>query len=287
MLIDNKYKNDDFIEDMVPKCTHQIYEFIEKNLIKERSTNVDRCSSATNCTRQRQYQLKGEPSEPLVPRKILNFIHGDLVELILVYFIRMGCVGQDKHYSEVITGEKIGGLWIQGHEFEQYKQLEWSFKVGEHTITGHPDAIGKRHDGTWELIEIKSSSNYGFKEFKERGPGDYLRQAHALMMCDQAKEKNIKKVRFFYDRKETGLLWDSLWPYDELTAEQVATDFKQVHYEGQLPAPYDLKFNKKLKKNIAGFPCSYCGYLKPCKGDFKLDFKKDQLGNYKPVFVFD
>ena len=297
-LIKNPFSNfEDKLDPEIPTGTHQIYSFIEDYFVELNGT-ANRCSAATMCVKRRWYQNQGYKGEPLTPRKRVNFMLGDLAEKTLLFFISQGCVGPGKLYSEVDFGEAIGSFTFNGKEIVVYEQAELHLKIGELEITGHPDGWGKRNsDGQWELIEIKSAADYGYKDFQENGAGDYLKQAHAQMMTDEAIARGVKSVRFFYLKKQTGNVWDRLHQFDEETAQLVRDEFVIAAGEKEPKAPHELEVEKigqgrgKPKKETgrlcAGFPCSYCGYLRQCKGEFTVEFNKGWDGTTRPKQVFN
>lgn len=271
----------------LPTATIQIYEFIEQELKREKDNNVNRCSAATMCVRRRWYQHHGYEGTPLTPRKIVNFMMGDLAERIMLYFVKEANVGPDKLYSEINLGEKTGEITIQGKKIDLYAQKILSFKLFDGTtITGHADGFGRRNsDKQWELIEVKSAADYGFDDFVTDGPGDYLKQSHALMLTEEAEKLNIESVRFFYLKKSTGHIHDRFFDYDPFLADRVYTEFKMAIDENIPAAPFGLiseKFrDKPTGRIIAPFPCSYCPYLQECKGPYQKEFK-----NGSPKFIF-
>lgn len=291
-LIENPFAAfEDKADPLVPTATLQVYQFINDYLTRGQDTHVNRASSATMCFKRRWYQRNAHAASPLTPRKIVNFLLGDLVERVMQYFVLEGCVGPGKLYSEVIFGKPIGSLKLQGKEIILYEQEDLTAEIGGLTITAHVDGWGKRNsDGKWELIEIKSAANWGFKDFQENGAKDYLKQAHVNLQTNKAKELGANEVRFFFLRKETGHVWDRLHKFDDLLAQEVAEEYKLSNQVEEPKAPHMLKeelFRKKpTGRTIATFPCSYCPYLEKCHGKYTLEFKPDQFGNYSPVYVF-
>ena len=293
----NKWaKFEDKADFTIPSGTNQVYNYIGEELMSRDSTDVMRCSAATMCLKRRQLQRMGTKGTPLTPRKLVNFMLGDLTEKVLNHFIKKSCVGEGKMYSEVVFGDPKWSFPLQGEDVWIYDQPTWHNKINEDiSITGHPDGVGKRNsDGKWELIEIKSAANWGFNSYKKDGPGDYLKQAHALMMCDEAMALGIGNVRFWYLRKETGHIWDSSHDYDMALANLVLEEYIKTSGNTPIPAPHhivpEIKGRGKVKiptgRKTAKFPCTYCPYLEECHGKFELDWGKDQFGNGKPIYLF-
>lgn len=272
----------------IPTATLQIYQFIEKYLEREKDSNVNRCSAATMCVKRRWYQHHGYEATPLTPRKIVNFLLGDLTERVLLYFIKEGLVGAGKIYSQVDFGEVLGTIQFQGRDIEIYSQKDLTFKLPDGTpITGHADGFGVRgSDNRNELIEIKSAASYGFDEFKKNGPGDYLKQAHALMMTEYAQELGVTAVRFYYLSKETGHLYDRVYDYQPSIAKLVRKEFLIAKGTEEPNAPYGFKDEmfrgKPTGKTTVDWRCGYCSYLTHCKPGFTKEFKSG-----KPKFYWE
>lgn len=292
-LVENPFAQwEDKADPTVPSATLQIYKHIDEYLKRVSDVSINRASAATMCVKRRQYKRQGAPETPLTPRKLVNFLLGDLSERTLLYFIKQACVGPGKLYSEVDFGDIIGSIQFQGKPIDIYVQKTMSFKLDDMTITGHADGFGRRNsDGKWELIEIKSAANWGFKDFQESGAGDYLKQSHALMLMDECRALDIKNVRFFYLKKETGHIWDRSHGYEEEIAKQVVRGYRVSNRDDEIVPPFTLKDETYRKKatgrRIADFPCTYCPYLAQCHGQYELQWKSDQWGNNKPVYVFE
>ena len=287
----------------IPTLTLEIYKGLKKeHEDRDDSPYIDRASSSTNCPKRRWFHRKGFKGETLTPRKNINFMLGDLSEKTMVHFVSKYLVGKDKPYSEVVFGEELGKFAFNGKEIKIFDQLSWTTIIRDDEgrpkeISGHPDGIAKRSsDGKWELLEFKSAANWGYKSFKENGPGDYLKQAHCLMMSNEAKKLGIQEVRFFYMKKETGHIWDKLIPYDTYFEAMVESEFRVV-WQLEEPGTYyqpvpEMKSmgrgkpKKKTGRTMLQFPCTYCPYKEKCHGKIgKPDMKKDQWGSLKPTWI--
>lgn len=289
-LVENPYARfEDKPDPEVPTATLQIYSFIHEFLgRKEQDRHVNRASSAYMCHLRRWFQKEGYQGESLTPRKLVNFTLGDLTEHTVKFFIKQACVGPGKLYSEVDFGNPVGTFTIQnGKEITLYDQPDLEAKIGGITVTAHVDGWGKRNaDGQWELIEVKSAADYGFDDFKSSGPGDYLKQAMVNLQTDRALELGARDVRFFYLKKNTGHIWDRLYPFDDVLATEVTEEYKLANGVERPKAPHPLKTEvvrgKTTGRVIAAFPCNYCPYLTECKGLHEVQF----TGHGKPVYVF-
>lgn len=269
----------------VPSATLQIYNFIAEYLKREPSTHINRASSATLCYKRRWYQKEGHPGEPLTPRKMVNFTLGDLTEKVVLYFIKQGCVGEGKLYSEINFGKSTGYFTIQNKPIMVYEQEGLTAQIGDIEVTAHVDGWGKRNsDGEWELIEIKSAADYGFEEFKIKGPGDYLKQAMVNLNTNKAIELKAKSVRFFYLKKNTGHLWDSLHNFDQELFNEIIEEYKIASQKEEPKRPHvpqnETFRSKPTGRKVLPWQCCYCPYTKTCWPEAELEFK-----NNKPTWV--
>lgn len=281
-ILDERY------DPSVPTATREIYSFIDEYLGRSESTNVNRASAAPMCYKRRWYQKNGYSGEALTPRKIVNFTLGDLTEHTVKFFILKGCTGPGKLYSEVNFGREIGSFTIQnGKEIALYAQETLSAAIGDITVTAHTDGWGKRSsDGKWELIEVKSAADYGYEEFKENGPGDYIKQATVCLLTDKAKELGATEVRYFYLKKNTGHLWDRLHKFDEQVAKDVVEEYKLANQEVEPLAPYrpvaELFRGKPTGKRVLPWQCAYCPYTTTCHKNAVLE-----INNGKPKYYIN
>lgn len=288
VVVENPFaKFEDKADPTVPTATLQIYNGINRALARGPDVHINRASSATMCFKRRWYQKNKYEATPLTPRKIVNFTLGDLSEKTVLHFVVQFCVGEGRLYSEVMLGEVEGDFPIQGgYKVLTYKQENLTAQVGKILVTAHVDGWGKRNaDGEWELIEVKSSADYGFDSFKDGGPGEYLKQAMVNLKTSKAIELGARHVRFFYLKKNTGHLWDRLYSFDPVLFEEVVQEFAIADGPNLPKTPYMLKVetfkNKPTGRTIAAFPCSYCSYLRECQGEYEIDFK-----GKSPKYVF-
>lgn len=298
-LVNNPWADfEDKGDPLVPTATLQIYQFIHKFLDRgeQKDTRINRASSTTQCPKRRWYQKQGLEGTPLTPRKLVNFLLGDLGEKVMQYFILRGLVGDGKLYSEVDFGKEVGSFMFSGKRFGVYEQEAMTATIAGFEVSCHGDGFGKRNsDGKWELIECKTAANWGFQSFAQNGEIDYLKQVHTMMLTGKAKELGINEVRFFFLRKETGHLFDRLYKFDPEVAKTVERELLIANGEQEPVAPYQLvdemtgrKPNKKATgRKMAAFPCSFCPYLEKCHGKFTLEWSSDQWGNQKPSYVFE
>ena len=296
-LVSNPWAGEeDKAELEIPLLTQKIYQFISDNEATIDDTNVNRASAANMCVRRRWYQRNGQIGKRLTPRKLINFKMGDVSEAVVKHYI-----AKSGFYKEVRFGNVTGTYTLNGRDhYEQYGQITNTFQLptGE-TITTHYDGLGLTHEGEWELIEIKSTSDWGYKSFKEEGTTDYLPQAHANMLTDELTALNVRKVRFVFLRKQTGHIWDQAYKFDDALAKKVIEDFMVVLKDSIPDRPFEPQ--KEIKKRregnkwipeetgraTLGFPCTYCPYAQQCfDGKVSIDFnKKDQFGFSTPTLI--
>jgi len=283
-------RGEDKWDAQIPIPVDEIYSGIERELGRsENDTNIDRGSSANQCVKQRWYKGKGYTPTPITPRQIVNFIQGDIAEAVVLSQVKKYCMGKGKTYKALHLGKSKGSVQVQHNLIEIYEQLEFSFDLDGIPIVCHPDGIGECHDGTYELIEVKSAANWSYKKMVDTGAGDYLKQAHANLMCDQLRKMKVKKMRFYYLRKETGHLWSSLHYYNHDTAKLVAEEYRVARREEEPEAPYDwveeVSRKQKTGRLKLDFPCNYCGFKDVCKGPMNFEFSKVYgSGSLKPTF---
>lgn len=287
LLEDSEWLSDPKLEPEIPTATNQIYKYIDSKTPVADGRNANRCSSAAGCVRKRWYQNHGYIGQKIQPRARVNFMLGDLSELVVVHFIKSALVGPGKLYQKVNFGEVTGTFKVNGFDIETHSQKDLHLELGGLTIVGHSDGFGKRSsDGKWELIEVKSSSDFGFDVFKSDGPEDYLKQSHALMMTRELRSVPVDYVRFFYLKKQTGNLWDRLFQFDDETAEITRKEFLLAASDTIPDAPYgfidEMVRRKKTGRKTVPWQCQYCPYTRECKGDFTIEFSGG-----KPKYIFN
>lgn len=286
LLVENAFSQwEEKPEGSVPKATYEIYNYINEYLGRKQDTHVNRASAASMCFKRRWFTKNGYEGTPLTPRKLVNFLLGDLSEKTMQHFIKEGCVGPGKLYSQVDFGEEIGEFNIQGKKIAVYDQPDLTARIGEIEVTAHVDGWGLRNsDKKWELIECKSAADYGFELFITNGPGDYLKQSTVNLQTDKAIELEAKSVRFFYLKKNTGHLWDRLFHFNEELAKDVSAEYFLANQEMQPFRPHVPKIEtfrgKPTGRKVLPWQCGYCPYTSTCwKGEASMEFK-----NGKPIW---
>jgi hypothetical protein len=285
-LIENPHKaGEDSYDPKIPTATLQIYDYIKTAHARSKDTHINRASSAGYCPRKRWYKRNAYDSQPLTPRKTVNFLLGDLTEKTVLHFIGKGLVGPGRLYSEVSFGQKIGKFLSQGKEIEVFEQETLKAQVGDYEFTAHVDGWGKRNsDGEWELIEIKSAADFGFASFRQ-GKIDYLPQAHVNMSTNKAKELGVKSVRFFFLKKNTGHLFDRLYFFDQAVMDKVIMEAILANQE-EIPPQVECETEDvflgqgrgkpKLDTGLTEikWPCNYCEFITTCRPEVKISFQE-------------
>jgi|TARA_R110000822_G_scaffold9958_2_gene38051 hypothetical protein len=201
------------------------------------------------CTRSLWYDINGDDnSDKLTSETKLKFIVGDVVEAVILYLV--------KESGHVVT--------------DQQKEIEID------GIKGHIDAV---IDG--ELVDVKSSSSYGMRKFKE----GTLPQDDPFGYCSQisgyANALGKKSGTFLAFDKSAGDL--ALYTYKDI--EDSTKRIEKVIADTTCAAPPERAFNtveeRATKKQKLGINCSYCSHKKTCWKDVGLDLK---FKSGRPVF---
>lgn len=201
------------------------------------------------CTRALWYDINGdEKAERLTPQTKLKFIVGDIVESVILYLV--------KESGHTVT--------------DQQKEVELQ------GIKGHIDAV---IDG--ELVDVKSSSSYGMRKFKEGtlpqdDPFGYIGQ-----ISGYATALGKKSGTFLAFDKSAGEL--AVYKHDDI--DDSNKKIKKVLSDTSQEEPPERAFGtvpeRGTKKAKLGINCSYCSHKQSCWEDkgLTLGFKSS-----RPVF---
>ena len=201
------------------------------------------------CTRSLWYDINGDDNkEKLTSETKLKFIVGDIVEAVILYLV--------KESGHVVT--------------DQQKEIEID------GIKGHVDAV---IDG--ELVDVKSSSSYGMRKFKE----GTLPQDDPFGYCSQisgyANALGKKSGTFLAFDKSAGDL--AVYTYKDL--EDSNKRIKKVIADTSCKKPpkraFETVTERKTNKQKLGVNCSYCSHKNTCWEDVGLDL---QFKSGRPVF---
>jgi hypothetical protein len=240
----SSYKIIDRQETSSSVVADQIYSYFENEVRSGRAeydqTFINRASSANLCPRRLWYKANGHPVTESNGRRGFLFMHGDIAECAINNIMLKACVGDGLLYKRLLFGEQTALFELNNRELKTFKQQTLTTHITDTIkVYGHPDGMGELHDGTMELIEFKSAANYSFDLFKREGPGDYLMQAHCLMMSEEAKAAGIKSVRFVFVRKETSHVFDKVYKFDINIANKVTVHFKKANSKVIPDRPYE------------------------------------------------
>lgn len=201
-----------------------------------------RLSSIGKPDRELWYSANKFSKEKLKPHTYIKFMYGHMIEEMLLLFIRLS--------GHTVTDEQ---------------------KVCEvEGVKGHMDA---RVDG--RLIDVKSTSSYGFKKFKDGtlafdDPFGYIAQIKAY-----AHSEGDKKYGWLAIDKQNGNL--AYLEYDEEDTQAAVYDFikydiaervrnvKKIVEQPQPPTHcYSPVEDGKSGNEKLATGCSYCGYKNHC-----------------------
>ena len=202
------------------------------------------------CTRALWYDINGdEKTEPLRPETKLKFMMGDIVEALLLYLAKESGHEVTKQQAEV----EIDG------------------------IKGHIDSF---IDG--ELVDIKSSSSYGMKKFKNGTLPDDDPFGYIDQISGYANAFNKKSGTFVAFDKSSG----ELATYTHSKLSDTKAKIRKVKKDTSLSSPPERAFEPVKDKTSGGkklnVNCSYCPHKQTCWEDIGLVTK---FRSGRPVFL--
>ena len=211
-----------------------------------------RMSNLGSCPRKVWLQIAGEKGEPINARTRMNFSFGDYVEVATVAIIRLMAEKEEygiKIYEELVQGE-----------------LEWE------GIKGHAD-LPCSIDGQDVVVEVKSMSNYGFREFCKNGPGDmwgYPAQLQAYL-----RATGFDTGLWLGVRKETGHYAEYVELRDD---DRYANDAYVVMAQINSPTKPSRPMWAVLtgEQEIKDVRCQYCDMKRPCWGPMTVEVIKNK-----------
>lgn len=229
-----------------------------RQFMKEKEERKLRLSLAGDCIRKLAYIYLGfeENGKKIDARGKLTFFLGDLTELAILKLARLsGC-----------------HIFATGLE-----QLEVSINIDGVEILGHPDGL-LLYEGVTYLIECKSMSDFGFKEFEKGNiPSSYVAQVNMYMHL-----LGIKNTIFLVLNKNNSILGERVVSYSSKAVNEVIKRFRKVIHSTKNNLP-EREF-KPDKNGKLPWQCSYCPFWKICYEDAekKLVGRRNELFIKKP-----
>jgi len=207
-----------------------------------------RLSAIGKPDRELWYSSNKYSKEKLKPHNYIKFMYGHMIEEMLLLFTRLA-----------------------GHKVEDEQKV-----CHVEGVKGHMDA---RVDG--RLIDVKSTSSYGFKKFKDGtlafdDPFGYIAQIKAY-----AHSEGDDKFGWLAIDKQNGTLtyleYDQtdeqadVYPFISYDIAQRVRDVKKVVEQPEPPSLcYDSVPDGKSGNEKLSTGCSYCGYKKHCYPDLRV-----------------
>jgi hypothetical protein len=202
------------------------------------------------CTRALWYDINGDKdAELLRPETKIKFMMGDIVEALLIY------LAQEAGHK--VTNQQAE-IEIEG-------------------IKGHIDSF---IDG--ELVDIKSSSSYGMKKFKNGTLPDDDPFGYIDQISGYANAFKKKQATFVAFDKSTG----ELATYTHTKLSDTAAKIKKVKADTSMEEPPERAFaavnDKQSGGKKLGVNCSYCSHKVTCWSIPGIDTK---FRSGRPVFL--
>ena len=202
------------------------------------------------CTRSLWYDINGDKdAELLRPETKIKFMMGDIVEALLIY------LAQEAGHK--VTNQQAE-IEIEG-------------------IKGHIDSF---IDG--ELVDIKSSSSYGMKKFKNGTLPDDDPFGYIDQISGYANAFKKKQATFVAFDKSTG----EIATYTHTKLSDTAAKIKKVKADTSMEEPPERAFaavhDKQSGGKKLGVNCSYCSHKSTCWAVPGIDTK---FRSGRPVFL--
>jgi hypothetical protein len=232
-----------------------------------------RLSAAGRCARATSYAIHGTPKDgrQLTGRSKITFALGDVVELLVVHALREALPDHD------------GGRWGLRNISEQQQTVFLDVPgVKCDPIPGHPDGLLTVDGKPWGVLEVKSTSSYGFqraaKILREGGePWDrdegYWHQLQAYLAALDLDVGAVVMVS-----KDSGAVCSFYVRRDPYFLEDYAAHLRLAHKPPQA-VPRMLPGGGMLEPRVAlhrtrgtptarhgslPFQCAYCAWYRPC-----------------------
>lgn len=260
-------------EELVKQMWDSFSYSVKRQLMESReiSTNL-RGSNPGPCPRKMAYAHLGfEETEPLNARAKITFLTGDLLELVSIGLMR------------------LAGINVTNTCLDEGGQGEAFFDAGNGIlIPCHLDGIVEPQTGVTDvrrLLEVKSSSDYGFKRGwkREQISDQYLLQ-HNIYMDAFGLDYGV----FFVINKNTGHMHEVLTEKDpemiewgkknyRLAAESSPDNLPPRFFDYENYGPTKDKENKFTGKLAWG--CSYCDFTRYCWPGLEVEIERGRPVN--------
>ncbi len=215
----------------------------------ERKPTLRMSNIGKPCVRSLWYDMNGdEQAEPFSPQTRIKFLMGDLVEALVLYLAKEA-----------------------GHEVtDQQKEVEID------GIKGHLDAV---IDG--QLVDVKSSSSYGMKKFRDGTLPDDDPFGYIDQMSGYGNALGKDSGTFVAFDKSSGEI--VTYTHDKLndTSKRIALIKEETAKEVAPDRPFKPAYDKSARREKLGINCSYCSHKETCWEDIGLDLK---FRGGRPVF---
>lgn len=238
---------------------------------REEAPGVLRMSSGGQCVRKLWYRYNGVEGEPLGARVINTFLMGDICEVGLS-----------------ILG-RLAGWQLMGKP-DGEDEIKISLPDGSE-IKGHPDdVLYVPEEKEYYLIEYKTMSEYGFREFEKNGIDDAW--GYKTQISLYCKALGFKKCILIGMCKNTGHLADQVIEMDQsLVNAAIARWTRILNSPKEIPdreyhPVKETKYNRSTRsydptgRMILPFQCSYCPFKFSCYKNLQVD-----TSGSKPVFL--
>ncbi len=226
-----------------------------RQFMEEKDEKKLRLSLSGNCVRKLAYIHLDYPEEgkEIDSRAKITFFLGDLVELALLKLA------------------KLSGCYIFATGLNQ---IEVSINIDGVEIAGHPDGF-LLHEGNLYIVECKSMSDYGFKDFeKGKISYEYLAQVNMYMYA-----LKLDKAIFVALDKNNSLLGERVVKRDNKIIKECLERFKKAikATDNNLPE----REYKPDEKGKLPWQCGYCPYWRLCYPEAE----RVLVGNHYELFI--
>ena len=211
-----------------------------------------RLSGAGKCPRQLAYQYHDieKAGKEMNARSSITFWTGDLTEFTIISLAKM-------------SGCRIVATGLNQITCKLQFTLNNNGDAIEYDVFGHPDGI--LFDDEIYLVEVKSMSDYGYKDF-EKGiiNEEYLTQVNMYM-----EALHLNKCIFIALNKNSGVLNERIITKDNTLVKEGMENINKVLCSDidNLPEP---RYTYDKKTRFYPWNCCYCSWFKICHPTAKL-----------------